>query len=236
MNFQSFSQNSKGRDFVCADIHGHFSLLERQLSEVNFEPSEDRLFSLGDLIDRGDGSAQVLKWLAYPWFNAIQGNHERMLIYAAESGSEEDRLNWHYAGGQWAQHLTQQQLVSYYEAVVALPVAIEVEMSDGQYFGLVHADLPEQCDWQKIKQRLLNAPKDLESDPVISDMFWQRQQAYSSGEREKSIQAVKNIHHVFHGHSIIEEYRTITNRSFLDLGSYRTGRIGLIEPALFIGN
>jgi len=45
--------NKKGRDFVCGDIHGCFDQLEEKLSQVNFDKSTDRLFCVGDLIDRG---------------------------------------------------------------------------------------------------------------------------------------------------------------------------------------
>ena len=48
--------NNVGIDYICSDIHGHFSLLESQLEKVGFDPDKDRLFSLGDLIDRGDES------------------------------------------------------------------------------------------------------------------------------------------------------------------------------------
>ncbi|MBZ0074391.1 metallophosphoesterase [Bordetella hinzii] len=33
---------------------------------------------MGDLVDRGPESADVLKWLERPWFHAICGNHDLM--------------------------------------------------------------------------------------------------------------------------------------------------------------
>jgi len=85
---RSYACNAPGTDYICSDIHGHFSLLTQQLAQIKFNEKTDRLFSLGDLIDRGDESGQALEWLAKPWFFAIQGNHERMLINAYESRSE----------------------------------------------------------------------------------------------------------------------------------------------------
>jgi len=88
-------KNIRGTDYICSDIHGHFYLLEKELKRVGFKEEVDRLFSLGDLIDRGDDSSQVLKWINKAWFYAIQGNHERMLINAFESQSDSKTIGRH---------------------------------------------------------------------------------------------------------------------------------------------
>src|SRR3546814_4769251 len=77
---RSFPPNKKGRDFVVGDIHGHFKLLTAALNNLDFNPELDRIFSVGDLIDRGPDSIDILKWLEKPWFHAVRGNHEQMLI------------------------------------------------------------------------------------------------------------------------------------------------------------
>ena len=61
---QHFARNTHGRDFVVGDIHGCFDLLQQALDEAAFNPDRDRLFSVGDLIDRGPQSPQVLLWLS----------------------------------------------------------------------------------------------------------------------------------------------------------------------------
>ena len=45
---------AEGRDLVVGDVHGHFPTLRHALAELEVGPA-DRLFSLGDLIDRGAG-------------------------------------------------------------------------------------------------------------------------------------------------------------------------------------
>jgi len=45
--------NQAGKDYVIGDLHGCYELLERLLDAVGFDKSKDRLFSVGDLIDRG---------------------------------------------------------------------------------------------------------------------------------------------------------------------------------------
>jgi len=69
--------NTTGRDFVVGDIHGMFPALEELLASVEFDGDRDRLFSVGDLVDRGPLSKHAPDWLAHPWFIACRGNHEQ---------------------------------------------------------------------------------------------------------------------------------------------------------------
>ncbi|MGB3423953.1 MAG: metallophosphoesterase [Castellaniella sp.] len=77
---QRFPANTSGRDFVVSDLHGCRDLLQEQLDLIKFDISRDRLFSVGDLADRGPDSMDCLRLLREPWFHAVRGNHEDMLI------------------------------------------------------------------------------------------------------------------------------------------------------------
>ncbi|MFT2092253.1 metallophosphoesterase [Paraglaciecola sp. 2405UD69-4] len=238
MNYQFFKQNSEGRDFICGDVHGYFNILEMQLKKQAFNPAIDRVFSVGDLIDRGRGSADVLEWLEKPWFHAIQGNHERMLIKVVETKSKELRQQWNNWGGIWARSLDYTALQVFYDKIINMPAAIEVEIAHGQSVGLVHAELPDQCDWLEVKTMLLEASdkNNIEDNPAISDLFWKRAQPFFDDIKKQQVEPVKNIFHVFHGHTPIKAYTSIANRTFLDLGSYKTGLIGLIDIQDFLFN
>ena len=50
------AQNTVGRDIAVGDIHGCFTELQRGLDTIGFDPCTDRLFSVGDLVDRGPES------------------------------------------------------------------------------------------------------------------------------------------------------------------------------------
>jgi len=50
-----FGENREGRDFVVGDIHGMFGHLRMLLKQVSFDAEVDRLFSVGDLVDRCPG-------------------------------------------------------------------------------------------------------------------------------------------------------------------------------------
>ncbi|MCR6649994.1 MAG: metallophosphoesterase [Cellvibrionaceae bacterium] len=234
---RSISCNSIDKDYICSDIHGHFSLLAQQLDQINFNDQTDRLFSLGDLIDRGDESDQALEWLAKPWFFAIQGNHERMLINAYENQSESLWFQWMMWGGSWAEDMDFDALEPFYQSFSQLPLAIELALPDRKFVGLVHAELPDVCDWNEIKQLLTHIePDQIEATLATSDMLWSKIQPYLPADEIPRIEPVRNIDHVFHGHTIVENYRTITNRTFTDLGSDESGRISLIDPVRFLND
>ena len=72
--------NRGGRDFVAGDIHGHFGTVEQALDALAFDPSQDRLFSVGDLVDRGPRSADALEWVRAGRIHAVRGNHELLLV------------------------------------------------------------------------------------------------------------------------------------------------------------
>ena len=79
-----------GRDFVVGDIHGAFDILMKALEAVGFNPKTDRLFSVGDLVDRGNYSQLALEFLSEPWVFAVRGNHEQMLLDMYASGKVDE--------------------------------------------------------------------------------------------------------------------------------------------------
>ncbi|MDA8375910.1 MAG: metallophosphoesterase [Planctomycetia bacterium] len=72
--------NLQGRDFIVGDLHGHPDVLYRLMDHVGFDYDTDRLFSVGDLVDRGPNSAGALELLDAPWLYPVLGNHDAMLL------------------------------------------------------------------------------------------------------------------------------------------------------------
>lgn len=56
MKILRLPSNTKGRDLVIGDIHGHYDDFRRLLDEAEFNPSIDRVLCTGDLVDRGPDS------------------------------------------------------------------------------------------------------------------------------------------------------------------------------------
>lgn len=72
--------NLTGRDFIVADLHGQREALLRLLRHVQFRPTQDRLFSVGNLVDRGPESFECLQLLTKPWFYGCLGDREARLL------------------------------------------------------------------------------------------------------------------------------------------------------------
>ena len=78
--------NLQGRDFIVGDLHGHPDVLRGLMDHVAFDYDTDRLFSVGDLVDRGPNSAGALDLLEAPWFYPVLGNHDAMLLATLNLG------------------------------------------------------------------------------------------------------------------------------------------------------
>src|SRR3569832_2017855 len=96
------------RDYVVCDIHGRLDLLEDLLAKIHAElqhrPARKTLLVfVGDLIDRGPSSAQVIERLRTYRRDGIRavfllGNHEEVLLRIL--GGESQLISkWRWFGG-----------------------------------------------------------------------------------------------------------------------------------------
>lgn len=219
-----FGRNTEGRDFVVGDIHGHFTRLYTSLNHIGFESGKDRLFSVGDLVDRGPESEQALKWLAEPWFHAVQGNHEDMAIRWPDGNM--DAGNYAANGGGWNVANTPDVQRQFSDALSGLPVAIEVE-TEGGVVGIVHADCPFPR-WPDFMWALeaASATKSMR-DRVVDAAMWSRERIQSE---DKS--GVDDVRAVIVGHTPLKRPAVLGNVYHIDTGGWlRDGHFTFIELA-----
>jgi len=139
--------NTKGRDIIAGDIHGCVDLLMQELERANFDPSVDRLYCLGDLVDRGPKSLQTLCLLKHPWFKSLRSNHENMLLatFGMLESHYYDAHTFIINGGHWVLDLPAEErevLLELLPLVRALPyVRSFVDEGGSIMCNLVHAEL-----------------------------------------------------------------------------------------------
>ena len=186
---QRFAINNTGRDFVVGDIHGCFSYLEIILETLDFDTNRDRLFSVGDLVDRGPESARALEFLAHPWFHAIRGNHEMFLL---ETDFQDPRAValWRANGGSWWFEQPPALKEQIRAAVVKLPYVIEVETNRG-IVGIVHADVPRYFNWTAFIDEVETGTSE-----VLDIAVWSRLRAEGRWPH-----GVEGVYRVFIGHT-----------------------------------
>ena len=207
---QRFDRNSHGRDFVVSDIHGCFDQLRQALEDADFIPEADRLFSVGDLIDRGPQSEETLEWLNKPWFHVCIGNHEDMALQSLYNGGV--LLSWVLLnGGEWWLTLNEETRMKYISAFRQLPLAMEIETTHGRV-GIVHADIPEDLTWQAFLDVLESG------DSAVREIaLWGRKRALGLVR-----DPVEGIDQVVCGHTITSDCKihTYANVWFIDTGAF----------------
>lgn len=210
--FQTFERNTVGSDFVVGDIHGCFSKLEEQLDVLSFDPLTDRLFSVGDLVDRGPECDRVVEFINKPWFFPVRGNHEKMLLDCF--AGKEDPWLYSINGGRWFLDLLKPEQKVIADELCQLPYAIEVDTENG-LTGIVHAEVPGH-DWNEVKGQL--------TDQHREEMLWFRSKIRTKDER-----VVKNIDRVFVGHTPLKKVVTLGNVHYIDTGAVFGNQITIVR-------
>lgn len=214
--------------YVIGDIHGKLDPLKAALAQLKFDPKQDCLISVGDLIDRGPASASTLTFYQQqPWFYAVAGNHELMMSNALAVWWQADRseLEVRYIdlwtiknGGQWALTLTEQTLKQLQSIVEAMPCALTCQLANGKTIGISHAQ-PHGLDWREMQ----TWQGDMRENPR---WIWGRTRI-----KEETAEAVQGVNFTIHGHTMSEQPVQVANSLFIDTASSQDyqGPFTLIE-------
>jgi serine/threonine protein phosphatase 1 len=206
----SYGKNENGNDYIIGDLHGHLELLKGAMDSVEFDKKRDRLFSTGDLIDRGPDSPGCLELIFEPWFFSVRGNHEQMMIDAIVHGDNRMMELWVFNGGAWFhdQNLNLMKCLAE-EADKKMPYWMELQ-SENNKIGIVHAEPP--ADWESI------------DDTDSQFLIWSRERI-----NEKDCSIVENIDVVYVGHTPLEQPIELGNVRYVDTGAFHTGNLTIAQ-------
>jgi serine/threonine protein phosphatase 1 len=210
-----FYRNTLGRDLIVGDIHGCFTKLEAVLTKIAFQPAIDRLFSVGDLVDRGPESKDALIWLEKPWFHVVQGNHEDMAIRFGMRDCQMDVANYAANGGAWNIGNTFEERAEFSKAFSVLPLAIEIETEYG-LVGIVHAGCPF-VSWGELTTILDNPNNYLKKDigKLADALTWSRERIQAMDDS-----IVEGVRVVVVGHTPMQSVTSLGNTIFIDTGGW----------------
>jgi UDP-2,3-diacylglucosamine pyrophosphatase LpxH len=212
------------RAYGVGDIHGRLDLLERLLGKIHEDverrdPRKVLLVFVGDLIDRGPNSAEVVERLRtydHPGVRKVflLGNHEEVLLRIL-AGESDLIAKWRWFGGAQclasygvdAARLTglgdEESLTLIRQAIPKDHVEFLESFDDSCRFGdylFVHAGIRPGVEIDQQRQ---------------SDLRWIREPFLFDDTDHGFV--------VVHGHTIRPEVEMRPNRIGIDTGAYRTG-------------
>lgn len=176
--------------YCISDIHACYDEFIELIDLIEFDPAADQLFILGDVIDRGPQSAEMLWWCmkeAPASVHFLLGNHEDMLYAANRYNKMLDvRLGDSWSHNHGYETIEQiRNFNKYYDRweleiinwIDQLPLYYHVQVADKDFI-LVHAGL--QSSVQQLDDCCLNGRQGLvriEGAPVDQDvqaLLWNR--------------------------------------------------------------
>lgn len=205
-----FNKNELGNDYVVGDIHGEFNRLESCLNNLSFNDN-DRLFCVGDLIDRGSNNEKVYEFLLRKNVFSVRGNHEDNLLSIYEDVEIRDYMFSSDMGLDWWLSINLDKRAAIINKLKGLPIAIEIE-NDEKKYGIIHADTAYN-DWNIIK-KILSEEENLKRDAVINYSIWSRNRV-----EQNVSDFVNNIDIVYVGHNVIKMPKMFGNVLGLDTGA-----------------
>jgi len=220
---------SGSRAYCIGDIHGRDDLLQQIHDKILADASDftdnKTVIYLGDYIDRGERSKQVVELLLtkpLPGFNSIylRGNHEQSLL---------DFLTEPNIGQVWFNYGGLQTLVSYGVRYKKIPTNI-------QDLQALQRELKEQLPYSHLdffnKTRLFHSYGSyyFVHAGVNPDLSLEQQQAEDQlWIREGFVDHVKTFEKIIvHGHTISDEPDFQHNRIGVDTGAYLSGKLSCL--------
>ena len=211
------------RVYAIGDIHGRFDLLQILYGEIRRDLEESRpqrcteVF-LGDYIDRGPQSREVIEWLvrSQPACDeriCLMGNHEDLMLSAL--GDEDEVAVWFYNGGVAT-------LLSYYEGTRSFLTFADARDAFLTIFPGHHRAFVENLPRIVVLGGYvfvhagLNPANALDAQDA-NDLVWIREPFLSSNADFGRI--------VVHGHTPATDPEVRANRINIDTGAFFTGRL-----------
>lgn len=202
--------------WLVGDLHGCFARLMTALRERKFDPYQDLLLSVGDLIDRGPQSAECLDLLRCRWFYAVRGNHEQMALEVLEGN---DMMLWGMNGGNWYTQSSVNQRRRLAELIARcryLPLIIELHSAE-QIHVIAHADYPARVyRWQQSVDE--------------HQVLWSRQRLTEHFAGRHG--AIDGADHFWFGHTPLKRCYDSDNQHYIDTGAVFGGELTLVALQL----
>ena len=216
--------------YAIGDIHGHLDLLARLMARISddarHETGAKTLVFLGDYIDRGVHSREVIDFLIHglpSGFRAVflRGNHEEIMQRFLAGDLS--------VGGSWLSYGGAATLASYgvnpyrphaAREMASLCTALADKVPDSHQALLAAMPLSYRRGDYYFVHAGVRPGVPLEAQ-IADDLLWIRDPFLSSTDDHGAV--------VVHGHSIVPEPDIKPNRIGIDTGAYATGHLTCLK-------
>lgn len=249
---EKFPINILGKDYIVGDLHGNYTVLMKGLESIGFNEKVDRLFCVGDLVDRGPEVGLCLSLLKESWFFSVLGNHEYMLLTTL--GHNWSILNtiqsFLYSDRRRISERAKRAFyLDYLDLIKEMPFSIEVDSRENPFY-IFHAQRPinkngEIWSDSKIMEESFKEIK----IKKIHNMLWSRKIAreaillnninkhvltpgdvFLGEEVITGIQPFeKDIGITYCGHTTLPNVLFHRSHIFIDGGKYKGGHMNIID-------
>lgn len=208
---------------VIGDIHGAYDCLDRLITKIDALPTPVQLVFVGDYIDRGDQSADVLARLVdlqstRPDTVCLMGNHEEMMLSFLDDPEKY---------GNWWMRFGGLQTVASFASVPLRSTSSAKELRAAR--DHLRAHMPDQLEtwlrnlprsWQSGNVAVVHAG----ADPRLP-MSSQTNETLTWGHRLFGQMPRDDKIWVVHGHTIVDHPKEENGVISIDTGAYATQRL-----------
>ena len=205
----------KIKRFVIGDIHGRVDALKQVLNLSHFNYEKDKLICLGDIVDGGYNTYEVVEeLLKIKDFIFVLGNHDKWFIDNISSG---------WSGDIWLNQGGKNTLDSYRKASIGgmIPVTHQELFNNGFYYYILEGMLFVHGGFN---------PKVGIHNTDTTTLLWDR----SLIEKHKKGRKELTFNKIFVGHTTTQSYGSLQPINFgklwmLDTGAGWTGRLTIMD-------
>lgn len=151
---------------IIGDVHGCYATLLALIAKL---PKDVPITFVGDLVDRGPHSRDVVAYVIEKGHDCVKGNHEDMMV--ASTTDLDSRANWLYNGGDntldsyLAHPLEIGMHVQWMEKLPAFIEYPDIKNSEGRYLVVSHAGLGRMWSYRDCPDR---------KHAFVSECMWNR--------------------------------------------------------------
>jgi serine/threonine protein phosphatase 1 len=199
--------------YIISDVHGCYKTLLALIDKLP-NKKDSKIVFVGDLVDRGANSYDVIKFVMDNNYDCVLGNHEKMFLEYSPM-LENDRQNedlkyWLFkCGGEQTlkSYKSKEEFYKQLDFLKSLPLYIEYKdykTDDGRYLVVSHSSVGQAWEFRYSANQI-------RIKRFESQLLWSRYKDFDNSE-------IFNVY----GHTIFEEPVINKYSSAIDLGCYQS--------------